>query len=216
MHFVLEDGDDRLVAGQDVRMDPERDLAILVVMTPPVDSAILVLGDSWPSRRLESLAGEEPFQTSLQLPGLRLEEFHILGHLDSVALGHSEGLIDRALQAALVPLPADLGTLSADPEGASGEKPPSEQGISDLELPPPRTHQGPGSFAEGHDCPDSEGSCRRGQSIRLLVMDVILPDEPLARPEDQPGGGRALQPGTLAGPAFRPRSPGRVGLVNLT
>jgi hypothetical protein len=30
MRFVLEDGDDRLVAGQDVRMDPERDLAPLL------------------------------------------------------------------------------------------------------------------------------------------------------------------------------------------
>src|SRR5262245_35918200 len=68
MHFVAENGDDRLVAGQDVRMDPERDLAILVEMIPPIDSAVLMLRDPWAPCRLESSAGEVSLQASLQLP----------------------------------------------------------------------------------------------------------------------------------------------------
>src|SRR5262245_49941612 len=152
---MLKNRNDRLIARQDLRMDLEWDSSFPIIMISPMDSAIAPCPHLGPSCRFEPLAGEKPLQTSLQLPGIRLEEFDILGHLDSIPPGDGDRLLDRALQTAPVLLPPDLGALSADPEGATGaEDPPFKQDISDPMPEPPKTHRGRGSSAEARDAPE--------------------------------------------------------------
>jgi len=110
-------------------------------MIRPVDPAIVPSLDVGPSGRLEPLAGEISPQTPLQLPGLDLEERDILADLDPMALGDGDGLLDRALRAAPVLLPSDLGPLPADPDGAMGaEEPPFEEDLTNLKQEPSGTH----------------------------------------------------------------------------
>jgi len=119
MHFMLEYSNDRLVAREDVWMNPEWDSSVLIVVVLQIDSAILMFSDSWPSCRFEVLAREETFDTSFQLPRFCPEEFDISGQLNSVSRGDFNGLRDGPLQAALVFLPSYPGALTTDPQRAT-------------------------------------------------------------------------------------------------
>src|SRR5262249_46779817 len=200
-------------------MDPERDLALLIVMVSPVDAAIIMLGDERPSRRLEPSAGAKPFPTPLQLPGLGLEELNILRHLDAIRFGDGDGLLDRALQTALVLLPSDLGARAAEPEGTTGvEEPSFEQDVSDPEQEPPGTHRGRVSFAEVRTPPDSERPCDPGQSTRRGrgmttwesgIADPPHPESVLGRARDARRARDASRPTVPPNPLESPPNGGR-------
>jgi hypothetical protein len=106
MHFMLKYGNNCLVAAQDIRMDLEWDPTILIVMISAIDSAIVLYGDIWPSRRFESATEVVSFDASFQLSAIRLVEFDVIRYLHSILLGNLDGFLDSPLQPALVLLPS--------------------------------------------------------------------------------------------------------------
>jgi hypothetical protein len=111
---MLEYGDNRLIARQDVWMNLEWNPSILVVMIYQIDSAIAPWAEIGPSRRFPSLTREETSETSLQFPRVCLEEFDVLRYFHSIPLGDFDRILDGPLQPALVFLPSELGTLTSD------------------------------------------------------------------------------------------------------
>lgn len=129
---MLNYGNNRLVARQDVWMNSKRDLSVPVVMVLQIDSAIAPFGSIGPPWRFKSLTREEASEASLQRPRICLEEFDIFRYFDSILLGDFDRLLDGPLLPALVVLPSHPRPLPTDPKDATSTvNSPSDQSIPD-------------------------------------------------------------------------------------